>query len=154
MGMAKIIGSLCLLISSLFTAFLMVEREKKKRAQLRRFIDLIRYIQRSIEAFNLPLGEIIKRVDTVLVSDCEISAGDFIKPKSELLVSEKDEKSIKEFFSSIGKGYRDEQIKLCSYYVDELEDSLSQTEADFPKKRRLTYTLSICAALGAIILML
>ncbi len=157
--MYKLIGAVILVLAALFCSAYILLREKKHIEQLGGFTELIRQIYKQIEAFNLPVPDIMKSLDRDILKSCGASGQEGLTIESlvsreELFLNQKEKKIILDFSQGLGRCYRDEQLKLCKYYLDELEGRLSIIRSEYPKKRKLTLTLCFCAALGLIILMI
>ncbi|MBE6538213.1 MAG: hypothetical protein E7671_01950 [Ruminococcaceae bacterium] len=154
--MYRIAGGLLIVLSAFLCGYMLVIKEKKHIEQLDIFTRLIKHIYKQIEAFNLPLGDILKNTDAELLSLINEGSGytGDITLSDALLVTPKEKKVIMSFFSGLGRCYRDEQLKMCKYYSDEIEALLAGRRKEYPKKRKLFLTLSLCAALGLVILMI
>ncbi len=157
--MYKLVGAVILLAVSLVSAALIMKKEKKHTDQLGGFCSLLEHIYKQIEAFNIPLPDILKNLDARTFKLCGIDVeggideGFFLNQGGSFLRA-KEKKLISDFYAGLGRCYRDEQLKSCKYYLDELSNILLEAEKEYPKKRKLTYTLCVCTALGIIILII
>ena len=155
----KVFGILLLLLSALFGALFSVSKERKRIEFLRSFAELLGEIYRQIEMLDLPLDEILLRTPEKLTAICKNAVGEKLTLESVALAAadmldKKETELINGFVSDIGRGYREEQLRICRYYTASLGDILSERERDYPKKRKLAFTLSFCLALGLIILLI
>lgn len=57
------------------------------------------------------------------------------------------------FCDDIGKGYREEQLALCDYYVAVLEDRRASIASQLPLRRKLNSALCVSGALALVILL-
>ncbi|MBQ8208231.1 MAG: stage III sporulation protein AB [Clostridia bacterium] len=157
--MHKIIGAVLLLISAFLCSLYLISKEKKHVELLGGFNELIREIYKQIEMLNLPVPEILERADERFLTLCGIREGEAISLEKLIDLTEnrldpKEREIIMSFASGLGRCYRDEQLRLCKYYSGELESCLAARKNDYPKKRKLIITLTVCAALGIIILII
>ncbi len=156
----RILGFILLVLSAVFFAFVMSNNEKKRILQLSVFCDTIKEITRKIESFNMPIEEIMLELDPrsflalgYKKSDTPRSFEALID-NSSLLLGRREKELLFAFSGGLGKKYREEQISFCNYYYKELSDIHLSSVEDFPKKRKLYYTLFICGALALVILMI
>ena len=157
--MYKIIGASLLLISALFGALTLIYKEKRRIIQLEAFTVLIRFIYKQIEVFNLPLPEILEKADKNILKLCGWEGEEQIDfegllCREGLFIDSIERNMLLSFSAGLGRCYRDEQLRHCNYYLSELEKCLTGRKNDYPKKKKLIITLSICAALGLIIIMI
>lgn len=157
--MNKLIGAVFLFASALFCACYLISREKRRMKILRGFTDLIGEIYKQIEMLNLPIPEILSGADRDFLLLCGAADGDKITLErlvdlTEDVLTAREKELILSFSAGLGRCYRDEQLKLCKYYYGEIGICLEKLKSEYPKKRRLIFTLSICAALGVIILII
>ncbi|MEE0970429.1 MAG: stage III sporulation protein AB [Clostridia bacterium] len=155
--MNKIIGAFLLLSVALLASFALIYKEKRRISQLSAISELVGFIYKKIEAFNMPVPDILRSADPVLLKNCgfadelEFSA---LLSRDDLYIDEKTKSYLYDFSAGLGRSYRDEQLRHCAYYLSELEAYSKVQKADYPKKRRMILTLSVCAALGIIIIMI
>ena len=72
MKMYKLVGAVILLSVSLVSAALVMKKEKKHTDQLGGFCSLLEHIYKQIEAFNIPLPDILKNLDARTFKRCGI----------------------------------------------------------------------------------
>ena len=70
-----------------------------------------------------------------------------------LSLSEAEKGTLRGIFSSLGKGYADEEIRNIDMALSELSGMLNGKREDEPRKRKLTLTLSVASSLALIILL-
>lgn len=157
--MYKAIGAVILFLSALGFALYRIYGEKKHIRLLRGFSVLLGDIYRQIDLLNLPVAEILKGADKSFLSLCGANPAEEIDLATlcalcEDRLDKNESEIITAFASCLGRSYRDEQLRLCKYYSEELDTCLSLRETEYPKKRKLMLTLSLCLALGIIILII
>ncbi len=156
--MNKIIGGLLLITVALVASAVMIIKERRRLSQLRAFSELIEFIYKQIEAFNLPIAEILSIADPELLRECGFSdkVSDFkgLLSHEGLFIDAKTKSLVFNFVTGLGRSYRDEQLRHCEYYLKEIKGYTELAAAEYPKKCKLILTLSLCAALGLIIIMI
>ena len=141
-----------ILTSGIFSALFFVKKEKGRIEELDVFLNLVNFILKNIEAFDMPICDILKKADGRILSLCNVSGYGEISIKEGVRLSNKERQLLLSFFSELGRGYREEQIKICKYYYGELSELAGKLSGEYPQKRKLIFTLCICASLGVIIL--
>ena len=159
MSFFKIAGALTVIVSGGIAAYMMNAEATKRWKQSEALINFMRYIKIQIECFGLPASEIISRSDSALILSCGFR-GD-VRPENferffELCgISDGETKEILSGFASdFGKGYREEQIKECEYYIDLLCERRQKLYEELPKRKKLNSTLCVSAAFAIVILLL
>ena len=132
--MIKLIGGVMIVASSMSTASYIASREKKKIEEIEGLISLIRHIRNQIDCFSMPMGNILSSCTDILlklgVSE-KISSLSELASKLEVTCTEC-ERIINDFSSSIGKGYREREIKICDKAIGELEHIKEQLVSAYP----------------------
>ncbi len=78
----------------------------------------------------------------------------YMKCESRLAISEREKEILSVLFSSLGKGYLDDSIKMIDAAEKQLSASLERLKEECPKQKKLAASLSACAVLGFIILVI
>lgn len=145
----KIIGSLLILIATVVASFFYEKGYKDRLSKIKSVIGFISYIRTQIEYFSHPLSEIYnnyQEMNDFLLTLTKAESNDFGLDKQEFNI-------IREFFSSLGKGYKKEQISLCDYTIKELNKIYETQERDYPNKIKIFRSMSIFIGVSAIILL-
>ena len=71
-----------------------------------------------------------------------------------LSLSDGEKGTLRAVFSSLGKGYADDEIKNIDVALSELSGILSSKREEEPRKRKLVLTLSVASSLALIILLM
>ncbi|MBR4296154.1 MAG: stage III sporulation protein AB [Clostridia bacterium] len=156
----KLIGALCLVLSGVCASFAVLTKEKEHIKQLSAFAELLQYIYKQIDNFNLPLPKILNSADRKILLLCGARGEDYeitlekLLKNDKLYLNQKEKELLRAFSEGLGRCYRDEQLKLCKYYSDELSRLCTECREDYPKKQKLTLTVVFCIVLGIIILMI
>lgn len=131
--------------------------ENRRLSQLEGLTSLLRFFRLQIDCYCVPVGEIFRRCDASVLSDCGYfgTPSDFCGFLGGLTPTpEGDVRSLLESFSAeLGSSYRDEQLKSCDYHIAKLCDLRDRALTETKKRKRLNTTLCLCAAGAAVILL-
>lgn len=154
--MLKIFCLLLLPISAVFFSFSYMQKEKKKLKLVGHISELFSEIGKQIEHFNTPMEDIMRKCSERFPDLCRGSDMDL--SSLEKLINEeldgREKQSALEFCRELGRDNRNETVRLCRYYSSQMHAFHEEMLLEFPKKKKLTYTLSICMALGFLILLI
>ena len=155
----RIAGALLLGFSGFASAYVMNSSADAKVKQLEGLIAFMRFIRIQIECFSLPATEIIRRCDRDLLRECGYTEDVLINNFEQLFdsFSIKDEsvrKLMRDFSKGFGKGYREEQLKECDYYIDRLCQQRERMANELPNRKKVNSTLCVSSALALIILLI
>ena len=78
----------------------------------------------------------------------------YLDSEIHLLPTEQEKKLLRHFFSTVGKGYIQDELKLIETTADELSELLKAERAAMPKERKITLTLSGALSFAVIILLI
>jgi len=159
MSFFKIAGALAVIVSGFVMSYIMNSEATEKWKQSEALISFMRYIKIQIECFALPASEIISRCDAELLASCGFHAQTRPEKFERLfelcVISDAETKEILSGFAAgFGKGYREEQIKECEYYIELLCERREKLYEELPKKKKLNSTLCVSAAFAIVILFL
>jgi hypothetical protein len=145
----KIIGCGLILIASIVCAFYYEKRIKEKISRYNELISFINYIKNQIEYFSYPINEIFaKYQDTSLFINSIINNNLDTK-----YLTNEEKAQIIDFITSLGKGYKKEQIALCEYNIGFFNVSLDKTKYEAPKKIKVFRSMSLFVGICSIILL-
>ncbi len=155
----RIAGALILAFSGFGAAFMINSRLLRSLKQTEAVIAFIRFIRSQVECFALPASDIISACDKELLRSCGFEGA---VPPTELVtlidsfgISDGETASLaRGFAEGFGKGYREEQIKECDYYIELLRERRQAIAEALPAKRKVNSTLCVASALALIILLL
>ena len=155
----KLLGSMILICAALLWAFWRYSAEKRRLCFLRFFTGLSIEIKRQIEMLDMPVERIIENADLSSIKAFLKGCPDKINISflSDLVIPElhiEDAKTARDFFAGLGRYFRDEEIKRCAYYSEVFSASLAKKESEYGAKCRMYFTVSLCMALGFIILII
>ena len=154
----KVGGGAILLLSTLIFYRQSIKFEKAKLSQLDGFIMLVCHIKRNIEAYLMPIEQIISICDRKifdligLPETYEYSARSSPLDNVEIYIDDKSIESLRYFFSSLGQGYCEESIKLCERVENDLRAHRSELAASCEKSRKVRLTVSLSLSATVILL--
>lgn len=153
----KLLGSGLIAAAGGVAAYSAVHYEKRKLSVLDAWIDLIFHIRGQIDCYLMPLDDILACADTEILRACMCRAphpdlrtllhasSPYLTPEAKRLLTA--------LIRELGGSYREEQLRLCDYYINALREIRNQIAADLPSRVKLCITLCICTALGTAILL-
>ena len=140
------------------------EHTKKQKNEIFTFEELVRFIERirmEIGCYLKPLSEISAefRSDPLFqlgfLDDIAVGGVSFAYERlaEKIKFSDEEDRLLGRFFSTIGKGYAEDELKLADATLTELDRILKQKRENAPKEKKLSLTLSCAGALALIILL-
>lgn len=161
-GNMKYLGMLFILISAVAFSY---ERGRRAEKHLELLEEIYRFIDRlevDIGCYLRPISDIIADFSSDLFSELGFFAemqergiySAYLKMTSVVPLAEKENKLLARFFSMLGNGYADEQVKLIRATASELSEIIKRERGGLPKEKKLSVTLSCAAALALIILLI
>ncbi len=143
-------GALMIVFASIFASADLIKREKRRIECVEGFLALVSYIKDRIECYSTPIKNILADCDPAILKKLGLDdpVSDFGQMISvcEGLLSEETLKTLREFSSTLGKSYRDVQIRVCGKTIGELEGQKNSLNAAYPSKRKTV--IALCMALG------
>ena len=148
----KLFGSILILSACICACYFYEKREKNKLDSLCIACDFILHIKSQIEYFSLPLEKIFNSYS----NKCEITENLSKNQFKNIQTSfEKDDfRIICDFFKSLGKGYKNQEISLCSYTLEELGKNLKKEKAEYPNKIKVFRVMTLFIGFCVIILLI
>ena len=154
----KMAGMLLLFVCGLFASALLVRFEKKRARQAEGFLSLLRFIRMQIDCFSAPIGRILSKIDEKTRKDCELpeNAPDFprLLEGTSLFVPPEMQTLLEQFSKDLGKGYREDQLRTCDYYIAQLRLHCEKIRAELSKRIRLWLLLPPILTAALILLLI
>ncbi len=155
----RLAGAVLLTFSGAFAARSINASISMSLAQTEGIISFIRFARVKIDCFSLPIGEIITLYGEKELLKCGYEKRISPKSLSELVGSLRvcDREAYKifcAFASEFGRGYRQDQLKACDYYLALLEEHRKALLTSLPQKKKRNGALCVCASLALAILLL
>lgn len=159
MSFLKILGALLVACSGIFLARSLNSAQRSMLRQLNGVIALLRFMETNIDAYSMPLPEILKRCPREIYADCGYSED---KPPSAvkdifdvcMLLDGELRRQLDEFSCEVGRGYRQEQLALLKRTLLALEERRRLLSSALPGKTRVNAAVCISVSLSVVILFL
>ena len=114
-------------------------KEKSKLSHLIKMRDFINHIKVKIDFFLTPCHQLFSQYDDEFIRGLIENNFDNINCYfEEPIVND-----ISYFFTNLGNGLKDEQICLCDYVIQKLDDSIKNTEGEIKNKIKIFRTLTL-----------
>ncbi len=155
----KLLGAVMLAVSGICGASMMNRTAALSLQQTEAWLTLLRLTRSQVECFDLPAKQILVRCDKGLLRQCGYEKKQIPESFEELMLhcEIKDGRTrqlAKEFAKDFGRGYREEQLRRCTYSADLLHDRAEALRLRLPSQKKLNTTLCISGALAMVILLL
>ena len=148
----KLLGSALLITSSISASRVLIGIEQKRIKQTDSFIALIRYIRDRIDCYSTPIDKILSTCPDDILLEIGGRNGEFsfweLVSQNDMVLDGEGKRILREFSESLGKNYRERQIKLCDSAISTLENYRKTKNADLTAKRKAIN--AICLAIGGI----
>ena len=143
--------------SGIAAAYTLNQAAKRGLSQTESFIALVRYLRSEIECFSMPLPRAMARCPQELLEGCGCTRE--VSDLRELLrvCSVYDARAFKlvsRFCDEVGRGYRDEQLALCDYYITLLDEYRAELTVALPERRKRNGALCVAGALALVIVLI
>jgi len=136
-----------------------VDIMRKKICFLEAMTELIRYLRARIDYLSMPLDEIFASFYNEFLEHSGFS--EVMRKrglKDAVLESENLDETERQFFlgflNTLGSNCREEELKLCNYYLEELTVKLTNLKAEYPGKAKLWRSLPILGCLSLFLFLL
>ncbi|MBR5139979.1 MAG: hypothetical protein IKV16_02885 [Clostridia bacterium] len=158
----KILAVCFMLFSSLSFAYMRIAREKEKFLLICELYCFIETVEREISCYLKPLSEICASYSSPLLSSLDFFSDintlgaekAYYVLEKRVILPYRAAEILHNFFSRVGRGYVDDELKLTQRTLSELFSVMSLEGERFKKERTLTLTLSSAASFGVIILLI
>ena len=157
MTILRIFGAVILSLSGIAAAYVLNSAAKKGLSQTEAFISFLRFLRSEIECFSMPVPRAITRCPSELREECGCAAevSDLRGFLQECTVFDSEAVSLMgRFCDDVGKGYRDEQLALCDYYISLLDEHRRTLAESLPSRRKRNSALCLAGALALVIVLI
>ncbi len=145
----KILGSILILASSVLASYYYEKSYKSKIITCEEIIDFISFIRTQIDYFSYPVDVIYQKYDKKTETIEYLTQN---KDGKKMLIDTSTDKKISEFFSSIGMGFKKEQLCLCEYNLELLNKKLEALKREYPNKIKVFRSMSLFIGICTVIL--
>ena len=139
----KFIGIALIIAATVICSYTYENQCKKRLICLKDIYDYVYYVKLKIRHLNLTVEEIFEKYEKKEIIKLYLTESfDKLKDTGE-------KELINDFFSSLGQGYKQEQLELCDYTLDGISKKISDLEKSSPTQIKIfrTFSLFICASI-------
>lgn len=148
----KFIGAILIISASIYASFYYEKRLKAIIDNQLALIEFIEYISSQIEFFAKPINEIFNEYNTNNLLVLEILNKKELSNIS--CIDSKVQKDVYKFLCILGKGYKKEQLTICSYTKGQLISCTDALKMEYSKKCKVYRSLSLFIGVSAVILLI
>ena len=149
--MVKLIGCGLLLTSGVLRIFTFRAREKMAIRNLHEYIKLIEYVSAQIRYFSCPFAKILANCRSPLGK----TPGEIKTLLCENMILGAEElQALNAWVCAMGNGYKNEQLNLCEYTKERLEQYLRTRENNYPGKAKTNSALTLLGVAALIVLLI
>ena len=157
----KIFGIALIITSAVFFSY---ERNKRKDSSLKTLEELFRFIEHikiKIGCYLAPVSALSSDFSSDILSEMGFlsdfstlgAPAAYKSLEEKMCFPEEARRALQRFFSSLGKGYADDEIMLIGKTLSDLSEIIGAEREKSKKEKKLTLTLSTAGALALIILL-
>lgn len=156
--MQKIIGAVILLAAAVGYGYIRISEERKKAAEADALADLIRTIRGNIAHYMKPLPEIFLSCTGGILEDngflplCRSKGIRAAWEAVPMKLPEKLRTVMTDFVSRIGGGYREDELHLCDYTLEQFDKVSREMRTEMENREKLYRTIPPLLALSAVLL--
>ncbi len=159
MNIYRMLGALLLSLSGALMTYRLNRRAADKLRRAEALCELLSFIRAEVDCFSLPISEILKRADKQTLKDSGYQARCTPHTLWEVYrgihwQDKQSEKLFHRFCTEFGRGFRDEQVSRCTYFLAQLEEHKRTLERELPSKKKLNSTLCMSGSLALLIFFL
>lgn len=149
-----------MIVSALYYSYLLIKNANRKILQLEGLCSMISYIKNNIDSFMRPVGDIVNSFEgygETLSSFMELARTHGLAAASEsdvLSIGEDAYRILRDFSRQIGCGYKEDEIRLCTYCYNTMQDILNREREDIRKKMKMYKTLPVMSAMSVVLILL
>ncbi len=155
----KLVGCTLLFLSALYYSMTRQKQEKTKLTILGELCDLFGYLQKNIECFSSPLGDLYRSYTSPVLSawgfyqtwqeDSPEAAVDMLPSLSADV-----RKVLVQYGAKAGQGYKEDEMRLCRYTREVLTEELEKQRQESGGKRKMYRTMPFLLVLSIVLLFL
>lgn len=135
-------------------------RDAERLALIDGFLRLIAFARSEVDCFLTPQGRILEKCGAEMLSACGWTEAEPPRNLSAVVAGARaglDHEAYRlllPFAASFGRGFREEQLKMCDSCLSALGDIRRTLEGELPRRRRAFLSTAICAAVAAALVLL
>ena len=144
----KIAGSILIILSSITVSFFYERKLKEQIWILKKIADFFNYVKQQIDYFSFPLNEIYKKYEQIDNHITSIISGEKLDCLSEDMNT-----AIFDIMSTLGKGFKNEQIKSLEYINICLDNEIKKHEREYSQKVKVFRAMALFVGCCTVILL-
>ena len=160
--MLKLTGAFVLLMGVVVVCREYAKNRKRRLSICEEFSLLIAHLRLEIACYLKPLDEVVSAYESPVLEESgflpmarEVGLSEaFLSMGSSLFLSDEERGVLGRFFSSLGSGYMEDEIKLIDLCAVQFSQLLEHNRTAMPNDVKLYNTLFCAAALGIIIFLI
>ncbi len=135
----------------------------KRLSECEAFLLFVRHIRTEVACFMKPPAQLCEGFDSETLSRLgfkeALSSGKglaeaYSECEPSLALAKEERLVLRELFSYFGSGYLDESVRLLDTSESRLSEAYAELRGECPRRKKLAISLSACAVLGFIILVI
>lgn len=154
----KTAGALFLFVSAVLMSRRYAETERGRVRNLESLMEFVRHVRTQIDCFLLPIDQITREYKPRETSELTAILQKFSFPESidklRPHLHQEEYGILETFANSLGRGYRDEQLKLCTLCLEGLEEICTRQKKDIQSKIKMVRSFCLLGSLMIILLFL
>ena len=152
----RTLGGIFLGAAAVVGAFWGAAKAGHQLALLDAWIELILHLRLQIDCYLMPLDRILASASRDLMrrlGGIGITDPQMLLSRSISSLDAESGRLITSLFASLGSSYRAEELKCCDYHLALLRAHRDRVASALPTRIRMQVTLTLCSALGSLILL-
>ena len=145
----KTIGGLLIILTSIIISHTYDKQQKERICALKEISEFISFVKLHIEYFALPLCDIYKKYNSK-----SRYADNLINRHSIDILDKETMDELSKAMTNLGKGYKEEQLKLLDYLYLVLTKKITENEENYAQKTRVFRAISLFVGCCIVILLL
>ena len=148
----KLVGCVFILVASICASFFYEKKLKKEISDEQDLLNFIKFIKNQIHYYSKPLDAIFNEYK----SENNIIKSLILEKENTRLLSLNSsiQENMQVFATTIGKGFKNEQIRLCSETISLLESHINSLKSEYSKKTKAYRSVSLFIGICAVILLI
>ena len=146
----KYFGALLIMCGCITLSYFYEKNEKNKIRHLIKMKDFITFIRTKINLFLTPLSELYEEYNDDFIAELSKDGFSTLNKYFNNNICE----YLEDFFKSMGKGMKDEELALCDYTITQLSAGIEKAEAEYKNKIKVFRTLVIFSGASLVILVI
>ncbi len=156
----KFSGAASMVFAAVFYGFIKIRDVRRGICELSAFCELVKYIGDNIEHFMKPIPDIITSYSNAYLDSCGFLPDARMHglynawEASDFILNDEARSLLDEFFLSVGKGYVDDELRLCEYTSKRLCAVLDSVRISAKDKERIYKTIPLMLAASVVLILI